>query len=126
MAFITPCWPGARPSAGWLAWLLSAWLCLLPLTLAAAAPAVELNELHVERTDDGLYLSAQLHVQLPSVVEDALDKGIPVHFVVEADILRERWYWSDQKLVSARRYLRINGVWEDHIHMVRLNEPDKG
>ena len=25
----------------------------------------------------------------------------------------------------ARRYLRINGVWEDHIHMVRLNEPDK-
>ena len=26
----------------------------------------------------------------------------------------------------ARRYLRINGVWEDHIHMVRLNEPDKG
>lgn len=26
----------------------------------------------------------------------------------------------------ARRYLRINGVWEDHIHMVRLNEPDAG
>ena len=26
----------------------------------------------------------------------------------------------------ARRYLRINGAWEDHIHMVRLNEPDKG
>ena len=26
----------------------------------------------------------------------------------------------------ARRYLRINGVWEDHIHMVRLNEPGKG
>ena len=21
---------------------------------------------------------------------------------------------------------RINGAWEDHIHMVRLNEPDKG
>ncbi|MBK6869078.1 MAG: DUF4390 domain-containing protein [Burkholderiales bacterium] len=107
MAFITPCWPGARSRAGWLVWLLTAWLCLLPLPLAAAAPAVELNELHVERADDGLYLSAQLQVQLPSVVEDALDKGIPVHFVLEADILRERWYWSDQKLVSARRYLRI-------------------
>ena len=26
----------------------------------------------------------------------------------------------------AHRYLRINGVWEDHIHMVRLNEPDAG
>ena len=24
----------------------------------------------------------------------------------------------------ARRYLCINGVWEDHLHLVRLNEPD--
>jgi ribosomal-protein-alanine N-acetyltransferase len=23
----------------------------------------------------------------------------------------------------ARRYLNINGVWEDHVHMVILNEP---
>ena len=23
----------------------------------------------------------------------------------------------------ARKYLQINGVWEDHLHMVRLNEP---
>ena len=23
-----------------------------------------------------------------------------------------------------RKYLKINGVWEDHLHMVRLNEPD--
>ena len=22
----------------------------------------------------------------------------------------------------SQKYLRINGVWEDHIHMVRLNE----
>lgn len=107
MAFITPCWLGGRPRAGLLAWLLAGLLCLLPLPVAAAASAVELNELRVERVDDGVYLSAQLQLQLPSVVEDALDKGIPVHFVVEADILRERWYWSDQKLVSARRYLRV-------------------
>lgn len=108
MAFITPCWPGARPS-GPLAWLLAALIALagwLPLPLAAAS-AVELDELRVERVDDSVYLSAQLQLHLPAVVEDALDKGIPVHFVVEADVLRERWYWSDQKLVSARRYLRV-------------------
>ena len=26
----------------------------------------------------------------------------------------------------ARKYLKINGVWEDHIHMVKLNEPQIG
>lgn len=25
----------------------------------------------------------------------------------------------------SRRYLKINGVWEDHIHMVRLNEEEE-
>ena len=25
-------------------------------------------------------------------------------------------------LILAQRYLQINGVWEDHIHMVRLND----
>ena len=24
----------------------------------------------------------------------------------------------------AKRYLKINGVWEDHIHMVRRNEEE--
>ena len=24
----------------------------------------------------------------------------------------------------SRKYLKINGVWEDHIHMVRLNETE--
>ena len=23
---------------------------------------------------------------------------------------------------TARKYLKINGVWEDHLHMVKLNE----
>lgn len=98
----------ARPPAGWLAWLLAALLCLAALPPAAAAGnGVQLNELQVERTEDGLLLSAQLAFSLPEVVEDALRKGIPVHFVVEADILRERWWWSDRRLVAARRYLRV-------------------
>ena len=41
------------------------------------------------------------------MVEDALHKGIPVHFVAEADVLRERWYWSDRNVASAQRYMRV-------------------
>ncbi len=107
MVFITRCWPGAAPRAGWLAWLLAGLLCLGGAQPAAAAGGVQLSELYVERAEDGLLLSAQLRFELPGVVEDALRKGIPVHFVIEADIRRERWYWYDQQLVSARRYLRV-------------------
>ena len=35
-------------------------------------------------------------IEIPSAVEDALLKGIPMVFLAEADILRERWYWYDK------------------------------
>ena len=40
-------------------------------------------------------------------MEDALLKGIPVYFAVEADLLRERWYWTDKKIASAARNMRL-------------------
>ena len=68
---------------------------------------VDLIELRVERGDDGLYLSARLDFQLPTAIEDALLKGIPVRFVADADVFRERWYWYDSEIASAQRFMRV-------------------
>ncbi|MCS4510278.1 DUF4390 domain-containing protein [Xylophilus ampelinus] len=73
----------------------------------AQAHGVEVPLLRLERADDGLYLSATLGFELPPLVEDALYKGIPVFFVAEADVLRDRWYWSDQRVANAVRYIRL-------------------
>ena len=67
----------------------------------------ELAALRVERADDGLFLTARVDFRLSPVVEDALHKGIAVHFVAEAEVMRERWYWYDQKAASAHRYMRV-------------------
>lgn len=105
-AFITRCWRNVRFSG-----LLAAWLAVLVLVGAAsvahANTSIDLTELQVERADDGLYLSARLNFVLPATVVDALDKGIPVHFVAEADVMRERWYWYDREIAKAQRYLRV-------------------
>jgi Domain of unknown function (DUF4390) len=69
--------------------------------------AAEITQLRVERSDDGLYLSAIANFELSPVVEDALMKGIPLFFVVEADIYRERWYWTDPRVASAARTIRL-------------------
>ena len=69
--------------------------------------AAELSQLKVERADDGVYLTAYVEFDLPPVVEDALMKGIPMFFVVEADIYQNRWYWSDRRVASATRTIRL-------------------
>jgi hypothetical protein len=92
--------------------LLKAALHLLVWMLLACAAAhaqvqTEVSQLRVERTDEELQLSAQLQFEISSAVEEALVKGIPMVFVISADVLKERWYWSDKKLVAAERYMRL-------------------
>ena len=100
--------------------LLAACLCLLWTSASRAAAPTEITQLRTERTDDGIHLSAVVRFDVPPVVEDALLKGIAIYFVVEADIYRERWYWTDQRVSSAARTLRLayqplTGRWRVNI-----------
>jgi Domain of unknown function (DUF4390) len=91
--------------------LIASSLLAAVILVAAMGPAgavqTSITELRVERHDDGLQLSAAVNFELPFAVEDALLKGIPMFFVVEADIYRERWYWTDPRVASATRTIRL-------------------
>ena len=87
--------------------ILGVSVCLILAPSPSAAAATEITQLRVERAEDGVYLSAVVRFDVPAVVEDALLKGIPVFFVIEADIYRNRWYWTDPRVASAARTLRL-------------------
>lgn len=100
--------------------LLAACLCLPWTPAARAAAPTEITQLRTERTEDGVYLSAVVRFDVPPVVEDALLKGIAIYFVVEADVYRDRWYWTDLRVASAARTLRLayqplTGRWRVNI-----------
>ncbi|MBZ0224865.1 MAG: DUF4390 domain-containing protein [Comamonas sp.] len=80
---------------------------LLPVAQSQEAGRAPL-QLRVERSAQGVFLSAVVPVQLPLSVENALLNGIAMHFVAQAQILRHRWYWSDKVLVNAMRYVRLS------------------
>ena len=103
--FSTRCLKSACLSLfGWaVAWML----VVAPAIARAEGAPVEITQLRVERADDGLYLSAQLRVDLPAIMVDTLNKGVALHFVAEAELLRDRWYWYDRKLALATKYIRL-------------------
>lgn len=86
---------------------LWAWGLLLAVGLAQAQSNTEVTQFQVERVDDEVLVSAQMLFDLPPAVEDALLKGIPLFFVAEADIVRERWYWYDKQVSTAVRNMRL-------------------
>jgi hypothetical protein len=94
--------------------LFVAWLCAVLLAGAGWGPAsaqgnlAEVTQLQVERTDEGVLLSAAVRFDLPQVVDDALAKGIPMYFLAEAAIYRDRWYWYDKREAFATRHMRLS------------------
>ena len=84
---------------------LAFWLLAMPL--AQAQNAADLQQLRADRVGGDVLVSASVVFELPAVVEDALLKGIPLFFMLEADLLQERWYWSDKRVAGVQRQLRV-------------------
>jgi hypothetical protein len=94
---------------GWASWLVAAMVALLALCLSPAARAdqPEFTDFELVHNEDGLTLNFALRFDLPRGVEDALVKGVPLYFVAEVDVYRDRWYWRDRKVTSASRVWRL-------------------
>lgn len=103
-----------RFTQGLLAWgmrcvRLRVLACGLALAGAGAAQAqgVELAQLQTTRADGALNLDFVARVTLPRAVEDALQRGVPIYFVAEAQLLRNRWYWRDERVSRVSRSWRL-------------------
>lgn len=102
--FITHCWKSL-----WRRIERRFLLALVLASMAAQALAgAEMEQFRVEKQDGGLMVHAHLRLELGTVVEDALLKGVPVHFVAEAELMRDRWYWYDRKLTQVSRFYRLS------------------
>ena len=82
-------------------------LIVAPGPMEAQTGKSEVAEMRLERQDDGLHLSALIRFELTAPVEDALNKGVPMFFLAEADVMRERWYWTDQKAAGVSKTFRL-------------------
>ena len=106
----TPARPRAlRGGAGWAACQRAfAWLaCALLLTLSVRAADPELVAFEIVHNEEGVLLTYAVNVDLSRSVDDALTKAVPLYFVAEAEIFRDRWYWRDQRVANAVRTWRI-------------------
>ena len=58
--------------------------------------------------NDTWMLAADVLVPLPSRLEEALQRGVPLHFVAEFELSRGRWYWLDEKIAQASQTFRLS------------------
>lgn len=61
----------------------------------------------IQMTPQGYMLDADANIVLNSTLENALTKGINLHFLFEFELTRPRNWWFDEDIAEAERKLRI-------------------
>ena len=69
-------------------------------TLAAALNALNIKAADLVPTEDAYALSAAFDLNFGPVVEEALNKGVPLTFLIEFQVVSPRKYWFDDEVVT--------------------------
>lgn len=103
----SPYRPNRRTASAFLAaWVLAAcWLAVSSPVRADTIP-VKTAELRIEEGE--VLLNAEFEFSLNPTLEEALEKGIPLYFVLDFELTRGRWYWLDEKVAQTALVYRVS------------------
>lgn len=77
------------------------------LPQAALADGISPVRAKVEANKDGYRLDAEFDIRFSPGLEEAVNRGVALYFVVEFELSKPRWYWFDEKPVQLSRTYKI-------------------
>ncbi|MEO1766521.1 DUF4390 domain-containing protein [Thiobacter aerophilum] len=83
-------------------------VCTLWLMPAWAGEGATIKSAELIPGEEWVYLYADIDVTFPKALEEALNKGVSLNFMLEFELTRPRWYWLDETVASVRQNLRLS------------------
>lgn len=81
--------------------------CLLGLAAACWAGSIEPSSATLNAGEDAYVLAAEFDIELGAHFEDAVSRGVPLYFVLELEIKRNRWYWPNEHIAGRSLNYRL-------------------
>lgn len=92
----------------------SAALVLSLLAAAAQAEGIEVRNAALVAGEEGYFLEADFDISLNSTLEEALNKGVSLYFLLEFEVIRPRWFnvfglgFLNEKVVNTQQQYRLS------------------
>lgn len=89
------------------AWRHFVAVVLVFFSLPAFADGIQVRQATIEQDDSGWQVSAEFDFQMGPKLEEAVNKGVPLHFVLEFEMARPRLLWFDEKPIVASQTYKV-------------------
>ena len=106
MAYFTRCYKSTSPKSISLALLFTAASIVLAEP-ALADSVIQIKTAELEAHDEFYSLDANVDMRLDKDIEEAVNKGVPLNFVVEFQIVSPRQYWFDDEVVTTTQNITL-------------------
>jgi hypothetical protein len=83
-------------------------LAALLLAWSAVANDISVGDVQLRPAEEGLMLDADFAFELTPRLAEVVSNGVPLHFRVDFELTRRRWYWFDETAASSRLELRLS------------------
>ena len=87
--------------------ILTLLIAFAPIAFAANS-AVHIKSAELLAVEDSYALSTDFDIVLSPVIEDALNKGVPLTFIIEFQLSAPRKYWFDDEIITQSQYLTLS------------------
>lgn len=83
-------------------------LVLTLFALIAQGENIDIRSAAISLRDDAYVLDVDFDITLTPTVEEILAKGVALNFLLEADVIRPRWYWLNDKVASVTQQYKLS------------------
>ena len=87
-------------------------MCVLTLGLAQLDSSTRVTAVKLEPSKPpaaaAWNLAAEFEIELGYKLREAVDRGLPLQFTVDFQLMRSRWYWVDEEVVSTTYPLNLS------------------
>jgi hypothetical protein len=86
-------------------------ICLLAMTTHVRADSIFVQSVDLAPQGNDYFLDATFNIGLTPTVEEALNRGVPLYFLVEFEVIYPRWYtlyfWN-KRIVDLQQNYRLS------------------
>jgi hypothetical protein len=77
-------------------------------SVSARADGISVMSAGLESSDEGYSLDAAFDISFSPTLEDALNRGVVLTFLLEFEATRPRWYWLDEKIAQVESSWKLS------------------